>query len=680
MCKGVEDIEQLCLECGYKCINRRSLGNHLAHSHKNIGGMLGYVLKHFLNNVIPLCCCGCGKEVTWHKLFYKFNDFVSGHNASGFRTSQPKFTKEQIALRNASIKESYNDPIQGKIIRDKISRTVNEAYTNPGYKSKLSSASRQNWKDPEYRIQAAKIRKHTWETQHDELCTKIFTKEMRKKISLSNLTRSVKKTSAVELEFVEHLKNVFGNVESSKWFNFSERTWCADVWLPDYNAIVEFDGMYWHGLDREEDFTIDQIKNIANDIRKNALARTKGLTLLRIKESSDWKSISSWDDLKSLAYHFVDKGEIISEGTRKLEDDTNIVLKETILLAREKNEGALEWIGSSLLPVVAELLRAHVEYHGWFYPQDWSEQNVCAVLEKLREEASKCSGEYVSTSATGSSWLKSFVGSFWNVDNGPVKQFYDDNALVDVMAYRFGLNNSKLYQYTLSDGRQVHTNETFDINIKNIRRGFIVQRRGVSWFRPTVAAEIYKRFIGNIECPTVWDPSIGFSARLLGFASIFPYGKYIGTDPAVMMCDDARALVRLLPADLSVDIMQCGSEFFVPKPNTLDFVFTSPPYFDMEKYIDEPGQCWRDYQSLDLWTKNYLIPTFKNAYIGLKTGNFMVININEQFADECIIAAMTANFTERKDLQLKLPLKRDHFSRKVGSTVTRSEPILIFQK
>ena len=126
--------------------------------------------------------------------------------------------------------------------------------------------------------------------------------------------------------------------------------------------------------------------------------------------------------------------------------------------------------------------------------------------------------------------------------------------------------------------------------------------------------------------------------------------------------------------------MQCGSEFFVPKPNTLDFVFTSPPYFDMEKYIDEPGQCWRDYQSLDLWTKNYLIPTFKNAYIGLKTGNFMVININEQFADECIIAAMTANFTERKDLQLKLPLKRDHFSRKVGSTVTRSEPILIFQK
>jgi len=186
--------------------------------------------------------------------------------------------------------------------------------------------------------------------------------------------------------------------------------------------------------------------------------------------------------------------------------------------------------------------------------------------------------------------------------------------------------------------------------------------------------------VKNIERPVVWDPSIGFSARLLGFAAVCEGGTYIGTDPATMMFTDAMRLGQELKDRIIIDIRQVGSELVKIEKESLDLVYTSPPYFSLEQYVDEPGQCWRDYPDIDSWTKQYLFPTFQTAFDSLKSERYMVINISNNLSDIIENVAGMVGFKRRSDLDLKMSLGRDHFHRKHGYVDERFEPFLVFEK
>lgn len=147
MNKSIKDEKQDCLECGKSCKNRRSLGNHLNLSHKEIGGQRGYVLKHFLDGKIPLCACSCGQEVSWHNFQYKFNDYVTGHNSRntpvGCFTSGFKPTPEQIEKRNKSIRQTYRR--NKKELSAKIGESVSKAFKDPEKNKRLREGQRRGW-------------------------------------------------------------------------------------------------------------------------------------------------------------------------------------------------------------------------------------------------------------------------------------------------------------------------------------------------------------------------------------------------------------------------------------------------------------------------------------------------------------------------------------------------------
>lgn len=64
--------------------------------------------------------------------------------------------------------------------------------------------------------------------------------------------------SKIESKFFQTLKNLFGdeNVEQHVLFN----NWNIDFYIRSYDVYIQFDGVYWHGLDRPYDI-IAQIKN-----------------------------------------------------------------------------------------------------------------------------------------------------------------------------------------------------------------------------------------------------------------------------------------------------------------------------------------------------------------------------------------------------------------------------------
>lgn len=664
-----------CKICERDLKNRRALGNHLARSHKPYDVKL-YVLEFFYNGEIPRCKCGCGKEVKWHKNLYKFNDYLTGHNESIFSLGLYKETEETKEKRLNGIRKSYKK--RGKDINKKISTSVREAFDCEEKRNKLSRLSKEKWKDEEFRRKMSDSQKKSWEENYKERYDKVFTDDFRKKISDANKKRDAKVKSSLEIYAFEKIKESFNDTISDYWVQIENRNKCFDVYIPQFNLLVELDGKYWHGLDRNKNFTKDQIVSMKNDIVKNRVTNL-GYNLCRIcLEDNDFNvCFNNIEELYELSYYVRDLNRDISKGSifRFSNNKEPLLDRDHVIKLNEKNR---DWVEKNLVKILVDFFQEYTKSNGWFYPVP--ETDLDSVIKKLRKRK-LIEGKISSSGQIGNSYLKSNFKSFWDVEKGPSKSWRDSKSFERVMKYRLGLNNSKLYDYKMSDGRIVSTQETFDISPHNLVRGFTVQRMGVSWFKPVVAYEIYKKLLVDLETPVVWDPSMGFGARMLGFCSAYEKGIYFGTDPATQTFSDLVNLKNNLDKsnlfDGLIEIKNCGSEEISLPKESGDLVFTSPPYFDTEKYFNEKGQCWLDYPTVESWKESYLKKTLRNAYEFLKNSGKLCINISKKYESDILEVANECGF--KLEETFYLDLKQDHFSRK-RNLESNKEPIFVFVK
>ena len=65
--------------------------------------------------------------------------------------------------------------------------------------------------------------------------------------------------------------------------------------------------------------------------------------------------------------------------------------------------------------------------------------------------------------------------------------------------------------------------------------------------------------------------------------------------------------------------------------NHFDTIFTSPPYFDVEKYSDEDTQSYIRYKDIDSWNKNFLHKTIEKIIPTLKKDGILAINIADVY-------------------------------------------------
>jgi len=148
--------------------------------------------------------------------------------------------------------------------------------------------------------------------------------------------------------------------------------------------------------------------------------------------------------------------------------------------------------------------------------------------------------------------------------------------------------------------------------------------QSVSNFRPSAAKYIYNTY-GNQG--VVWDMSCGWGGRLIGFLTS-DCKKYIGTEPSTKTFDG----LERLNADINsigkeVELHKLGSEVFKPENESIDLCFTSPPYFDTEKYADEETQSYKKYPTERGWIDGFLKDTISNCYCSLKVGGKLMLNI-----------------------------------------------------
>ena len=180
-------------------------------------------------------------------------------------------------------------------------------------------------------------------------------------------------------------------------------------------------------------------------------------------------------------------------------------------------------------------------------------------------------------------------------------------------------------------------------------------------FPALTAKMLYEKFTEHIpsgERVTVYDPSAGWGCRILGAMSSNKKIHYVGTDPNTDNFIDELGVSRYqYLADFyndtcTNDYTDTALNFFEPveQPNTfevfmdgselignnpefqkykgkLDFVFTSPPYFNREQYSTDETQSFKAYGEYEDWRDNFLRPTLTTAYEYLKNDRYILWNI-----------------------------------------------------
>lgn len=157
--------------------------------------------------------------------------------------------------------------------------------------------------------------------------------------------------------------------------------------------------------------------------------------------------------------------------------------------------------------------------------------------------------------------------------------------------------------------------------------------------------------------PKRWlDPSAGWGDRLIAAIN---YGQceYRATDPNECLHPKYNAMIDILAEEKTIQdergkrpkyhITQEGFETAEIEANYYDLVFTSPPFFDLEKYSNSPTQSHIKFQTLEEWMDGFMYPflikcvasLIKGGHLGLyvednkKSGTFYVDKIKSYLND-----------------------------------------------
>jgi hypothetical protein len=159
-----------------------------------------------------------------------------------------------------------------------------------------------------------------------------------------------------------------------------------------------------------------------------------------------------------------------------------------------------------------------------------------------------------------------------------------------------------------------------------------------SQFKPNVAKVLYDK----LGSENILDFSAGWGDRLAGFYGSESGKYYLGIDPRKENHPIYREQKEFyekhrnmfFEVDKDCEFIESPAEDvdFKVYENMFDTVFTSPPYFSVERYSYEDTQSWVRYKEIDDWNKNFLQKTIENLWVSIKSGGYLLVNIADVFA------------------------------------------------
>lgn len=172
---------------------------------------------------------------------------------------------------------------------------------------------------------------------------------------------------------------------------------------------------------------------------------------------------------------------------------------------------------------------------------------------------------------------------------------------------------------------------------QNLRRALdLVSGGSIQNFKPMNARAIYEYI-----CPTMFgrvlDFSSGYGGRMLGCLTSNMRYNYTGIDPNTKTYTGLGALGQLITESgygSGFQMNHTVSEEFDADAKSFDAAFSSPPYFNLETYTDEPTQCMNKCDNVDAWFELYVEPTLRMLHKVLDDGAIYAVNIADYKIDK----------------------------------------------
>lgn len=238
--------------------------------------------------------------------------------------------------------------------------------------------------------------------------------------------------------------------------------------------------------------------------------------------------------------------------------------------------------------------------------------------QEIHKDIDKCfkvpTNGLISYHTAGNTMLEYLFPNMHRVDAGNstsnclYNRFYDDDKLMKCI-----IRHMKNYPFT------------------NLRTMFFMYGRyfwqTATGFSPMRAKAIYTEFVNNGD--VVYDMSAGFGGRMLGAVTSNKNLTYIGCEPDTNTFHNLSVLGEHLeeasPKRPSISLINSGSEDTVLARESVDFIFSCPPYYGLERYSQEETQSIVKYPAYEDWLNNYVYGTLYNAYNALKSGGRMAL-------------------------------------------------------
>jgi hypothetical protein len=213
--------------------------------------------------------------------------------------------------------------------------------------------------------------------------------------------------------------------------------------------------------------------------------------------------------------------------------------------------------------------------------------------------------------------------------------FYDFVKNIDEFKKKKFIQNMFTYYSTVKNARGLKNEYIVLKEVYNICIS------AINIFRPLMAVEVYAKYKPSV----VLDPCAGWGGRAVGAAVCENVQHYFGIDinqslqiPYQNMCtflnsrSKSKSTTGLIPR-ISMTIADAVTYDYSQIKPRYDMVFTSPPYYFIEKYSHNSVYN----NSKDEMDEQFYVPLFSQTYLHLLPGGCMALNVNREIYERVCV-------------------------------------------
>ena len=201
----------------------------------------------------------------------------------------------------------------------------------------------------------------------------------------------------------------------------------------------------------------------------------------------------------------------------------------------------------------------------------------------------------------------------------------------------------------------------------------------VGTFRPVIAKCVVELLELNCSSLKVMDFSAGWGCRLIAFLALGVY-EYVGIDPNESLHKEYETITKFFDHNTKTT--------FIPSPfeeldvgmydSYFDLVFTSPPYFNLETYTQNPSQSITKFPELDIWYNHFLLSCCKKAVKCLKPGGYLVLALNNSGKNsQDYVVRLVNDLSNTKNIKYRGLVP---YSEMKGDKLKSPQPVWFFQR